>query len=353
MILVERGHMPPPEPGARGVFSMASVERTRLLLDDAGFSSIRTEEVPVRFAFRDIDDYQRWVIDVADPFAMVMRGLPEDERELLRARLGEAFVPFSADGGYELPGVALSALPLDKRSAISADGSFPMNAARPEPSPASAPWLRAVKSIMLREKRSSLATTKASALPRFSYSSAILIPGRRRSLAEQPSSSITSTRCQPRPWHSRRIASRCATRPAPSAPVPRYSRARSPGPALEGTLPRRDPGAGPSRGHFSYAGHHASVLCPIPENVGAGRSRPPISRSQARHVCRCCRVLCRPPVAHARLGHSPAAHERVSPSGRMGSSSCSRLLGWQRSTAQWTAASGSSATVPSDGRLRR
>jgi SAM-dependent methyltransferase len=110
MILVERGHMRPPEPGAPGVFGMASEERTRLLLDDAGFSSIRTEEVPVRFAFRDIDDYERWVIDVADPFAMVMRGLPENEREVLRARLGEAFVPFSADGGYELPGVALCAV---------------------------------------------------------------------------------------------------------------------------------------------------------------------------------------------------------------------------------------------------
>jgi len=107
MILVERGHMPPPDPGAPGVFGMASEERTRLLLDDAGFGSIRTEEVPVRFVFGDIADYERWVVDVADPFAMVMRELPEDERQVLRERLAEAFVPFLADEGYELPGVAL------------------------------------------------------------------------------------------------------------------------------------------------------------------------------------------------------------------------------------------------------
>lgn len=110
MILVERGHLPPPEPEAPGVFSMASEERTRALLDGAGFSSVRTEEVPLRFAFRALDDYEQWVTDVAGPFAMVVRGLPNDEREVLRARLKEAFVPFAGDGGYELPGVALCAV---------------------------------------------------------------------------------------------------------------------------------------------------------------------------------------------------------------------------------------------------
>jgi SAM-dependent methyltransferase len=110
MILIERGHMPPPEPQAPGVFSLASDERTRALLDGAGFGSVRTEEVPVRFGFRGIDDYEQWVLDVAGPFATVVRGLPEDEREVLRARLREAFVPFATNGGYELPGVALCAV---------------------------------------------------------------------------------------------------------------------------------------------------------------------------------------------------------------------------------------------------
>jgi hypothetical protein len=110
MILIERGHMPPPEPGAPGVFSMASEERTRALLDGAGFRSFRTAEVPVHFDFRSLEDYERWVIDVGGPFAVLVRGLPEEEREVLRARLREAFVPFAADGGYELPGSALCAV---------------------------------------------------------------------------------------------------------------------------------------------------------------------------------------------------------------------------------------------------
>ncbi len=110
MILVQRGYMQLPEPGAPGVFSMASEERTRALLEGAGFVAVRTEEVPVRFAFRDIDDYERWLIDVAGPFAIVLRGLPEGEREVLKAKLAEAFVPFATDGGYELPGSALCAV---------------------------------------------------------------------------------------------------------------------------------------------------------------------------------------------------------------------------------------------------
>jgi ubiquinone/menaquinone biosynthesis C-methylase UbiE len=110
MILIERGHMPPPEPGAPGVFSMASEERTRALLDGAGFRSVRIAEVPVRFGFRSLEDYEQWIVDVGGPFAVLVRGLPEEEREVLTARLSEAFVPFSTDGGYELPGAALCAV---------------------------------------------------------------------------------------------------------------------------------------------------------------------------------------------------------------------------------------------------
>jgi SAM-dependent methyltransferase len=110
MILAERGHLPPPEPGSPGVFSLASEKRTAALLDGAGFGSVRTEQVPVRFAFPDLADYERWLLDVSGPFAAVVRGLAEAEREVLRRRLTEAFEPFSADEGYALPGVALCAV---------------------------------------------------------------------------------------------------------------------------------------------------------------------------------------------------------------------------------------------------
>jgi len=41
---------------------------------------------------------------------MVVRGLSEGERAALKAELEEAFAPFVAGTGYELPGVALCAV---------------------------------------------------------------------------------------------------------------------------------------------------------------------------------------------------------------------------------------------------
>jgi SAM-dependent methyltransferase len=110
MILIQRGHMSPPEPGAPGVFSMAGEEHTRGLLESAGFTAIRTEEVPVAFAFGDVDEYVRWSSDVAGPFAMVIRRLPDHERDAIREQLAEAFAPFTSGRGYELPGACLTAI---------------------------------------------------------------------------------------------------------------------------------------------------------------------------------------------------------------------------------------------------
>ena len=108
-ILVERGHMPAPEPGAPGVFSMAG-ERTRALLEGAGFTAVRTEEVGMRWVFNDLEDYERWLTEVAGAFAMAIRGLSEGEREAFRTRLEGAVRPFAVDGRYEIPGVALCAI---------------------------------------------------------------------------------------------------------------------------------------------------------------------------------------------------------------------------------------------------
>ena len=80
------------------------------MLNDAGFADVRTEEIATRFTFSDVDDYVRFAVDTAGPFAMVIRGLSESERQTIEAELGEAFAPFAADGGYALPGVALAAV---------------------------------------------------------------------------------------------------------------------------------------------------------------------------------------------------------------------------------------------------
>jgi SAM-dependent methyltransferase len=108
-VLVERGHVPPPEPGAPGIFALADAERLRALLAGAGFTAQRVEEIPVRFRYDDVDDYVRRAKDTGGIFATAWSEVSEREQAALRAKLAEAFAPFQADGGFELPGVALAA----------------------------------------------------------------------------------------------------------------------------------------------------------------------------------------------------------------------------------------------------
>lgn len=110
MTLVERGHMPPPDPDGPGPFSLANPERIRALLDGAGFGEVRTDEVDVHFAFRDFDDYLRRTINTAGPIGLALDGLSDEERDAIRAALESAFTPFAADGGYVFPGVAVVAV---------------------------------------------------------------------------------------------------------------------------------------------------------------------------------------------------------------------------------------------------
>jgi SAM-dependent methyltransferase len=108
-ILVERGHLPPPEPDGPGVFSMASKQRTRALLEGAGFTAVQMADMPVRFSFRDLDNYEAWIREVT-PFGAAVVGLSESEHRVFRSTLEAAIEPFLTDRGYELPGVALTAV---------------------------------------------------------------------------------------------------------------------------------------------------------------------------------------------------------------------------------------------------
>ena len=109
-LLVERGLLPPPEPGAPSPFAMASEEHTRSLLEGAGFTDVRTAELPVRFPFRDLDDYMTYATDTGGPAGPVLRDMPDDERKAFKGQVGAAFASFRTDGGYDLPGLALVAV---------------------------------------------------------------------------------------------------------------------------------------------------------------------------------------------------------------------------------------------------
>jgi SAM-dependent methyltransferase len=107
-ILVERGLFPRPEPGAPGIFALANDERLRALLEGAGFTVERMEDVPVSFVYGDVEDYIVRAKDTGGGFAKVWQEASEEEQETIRMQLAEAFAPFARDGRYEMPGLALA-----------------------------------------------------------------------------------------------------------------------------------------------------------------------------------------------------------------------------------------------------
>lgn len=109
-MLVERGLMPRPEPDAPGMFVLAAEERLGALLEGSGFETIRTEDVPVRFVYRDVPDYVERARATGGGFAAAWQAASPGEREAIQVELEDAFRSFATDGGYELPGLVLVAV---------------------------------------------------------------------------------------------------------------------------------------------------------------------------------------------------------------------------------------------------
>lgn len=106
-ILAGRGLMPPPEPGEPGMFVLADEDELRMLVEQAGFTSIRLEDVAVRNPYASIDEYVRRASEMGGMFSRAWGAASEGEQEEMKDELRDAFAPFRVDGGYELPGVAV------------------------------------------------------------------------------------------------------------------------------------------------------------------------------------------------------------------------------------------------------
>ena len=105
-MLVERGHLPPPEPGAPGPFALGDDASVRALLDDAGFAGARVAPVEVRFVLDSLEEWERWASE-ATSIGEALRGVPEDERAAIRADVATVYAPFTDGGGrVVLPGLS-------------------------------------------------------------------------------------------------------------------------------------------------------------------------------------------------------------------------------------------------------
>jgi SAM-dependent methyltransferase len=98
MVLVERGHMPPPEPGAPGIFALADPERIRELVTGAGFGEPDIKPVEIAWKYPDADEHWRLTMELAGPLAEAIRGLDEAEREAVQEAVRERIEPLMAGG---------------------------------------------------------------------------------------------------------------------------------------------------------------------------------------------------------------------------------------------------------------
>ena len=104
MTLVQRGHMPPPEPGAPGIFAMGDPDRIRSLITGAGFGEPELEEVEFDFHYADADDLWDAMVSLAGPLARAVKGLPEEEQDATRAAVIENVAAWRGeDGTYTMP----------------------------------------------------------------------------------------------------------------------------------------------------------------------------------------------------------------------------------------------------------
>lgn len=111
MTLVQRGHMPPPEPGAPGMFAMGDPGRVRELVNAAGFGEPDLEEIAFEFRYEDFDDLWDTLERLAGPLANALNALADDERQATRAAIEQNFAAYrNDDGSYTPPAVTWGVL---------------------------------------------------------------------------------------------------------------------------------------------------------------------------------------------------------------------------------------------------
>jgi SAM-dependent methyltransferase len=97
-VLVERGHLPPPEPGMPGIFAMADPGRIRELVTGAGFGEPEIEQVDIKWPYADIGDHWNFTMKLAGPLADKVRTLEDDERETVREAVASEIEPLIPGG---------------------------------------------------------------------------------------------------------------------------------------------------------------------------------------------------------------------------------------------------------------
>jgi SAM-dependent methyltransferase len=97
-VLVERGHMPPPEPEQPGIFAMGDPDRIRRLVTGAGFADPEIEQVEIAWPYADAGEHWSFTRKLAGPLADAVDQLDADEQEAVREDVRSRIEPLIAEG---------------------------------------------------------------------------------------------------------------------------------------------------------------------------------------------------------------------------------------------------------------
>ena len=100
--------LPPRQPGALDPFRLADTSVMTRVLENAGFTEIRTEELEVVFEFQSADEFTRFRADVSSPFRAVLnQAAPEVREKILRATTEAAARYRLSNGSLRLSNITI------------------------------------------------------------------------------------------------------------------------------------------------------------------------------------------------------------------------------------------------------
>ena len=102
-VLIEAGHLPRPASGWQpGILALGDRARLDALLESTGFAATRVDAVDMTWRFADTNDYWNFLVDLT-ALGPLVRSLPDDARNAVRATIDERLAKFTRAGQIALP----------------------------------------------------------------------------------------------------------------------------------------------------------------------------------------------------------------------------------------------------------
>jgi SAM-dependent methyltransferase len=108
--LIDHLNAPRPEPGTPGPFSLGEPARLGAMLEQAGLGETEVEAIATEQAYDSLEGWWEELLEVSGPLAAMLKALPGEDREAIRAKAlagGEEFL--GGDGRAVFPATILGA----------------------------------------------------------------------------------------------------------------------------------------------------------------------------------------------------------------------------------------------------